>query len=945
MTALNWKPSLQAMTCRYETLPVWRLFWAKTLPQDGEKRSEAENTHPLWAHLLDVANVAVVLWDNYLPTTLRRNMTEGAGLSSQEDARQFFSFWIGLHDAGKAIPFFQALHEPTRMRLQTREMSLHQVGTKPLHHGHATISLLRDWIDECDQSQKQQRFYQKLAAYAGFHHGRLQHRSEWFRTPLALGGSAWQPAQRNLVSAVAEAWNPPWPNAPAAHRNDPRWLLAFAGWTTLADWIGSMGEHFAKTLDAHPADDLAAYVPRSRQCAEQAVEAVGLHRPAALHAGDFSELFAHDEPRPIQACVPSLDFSEDAPTLTIIEAPTGEGKTEAALWLAARQQHGRPGGGLYVGMPSQATANGLYPRLADFLSDKRAGRHDGEVANLVLLHGNADLHPSRQNLDAPRPADVRDDDEKSQPQERAEVRTRRWFLPKRRGLLAPYGIGTVDQTFLGVLFSKHFFVRLAGLAGKTVIFDEVHAYDTYMSELFERLLRWLRALGANVVILSATLPAQTRRDLIAAWTDDTHAEDNGALGYPAITHVTSGGIDPHDDFPEPDEEDKKRTTLDWMPPDLDGVVKRVRHKVADGATVIAIVNTVRRAQCLYRKLTDGEHALDLPEEDHWLLHARFPHGQRADREEAVLERFGPNRPDRPGVLIATQVAEQSLDLDADYMLSDLAPIDLLLQREGRLHRHKRNRPDGFEHPELCVLCPEPPAAGTFPDVSAVGFVYDDLMLLNTWHLLHQSDYADGWTLPDDYRALVDEVYNLEPPTGLTDQQHETWQVALADYEKRRSKEEAEARKRLITRPEHLRNLASHDHLILADEDEEDVHPSMRALTRLGGPSVEVVCVHRGPDGRLFSDAACEHALPDGPELAMNETRRLLQATVRISLRRVVRVLTAYWDDHPSAAWEAITENNAALFRHRCLVFEGRRWSDGALTLRLDDTLGLVVEWG
>jgi len=392
-----------------------------------------------------------------------------------------------------------------------------------------------------------------------------------------------------------------------------------------------MGERFAETLDARPGDDLADYIPRSRECAEKAVRAVGLHRPAALYAGDFSELFEHDEPRPIQARIPSLNGPKDTPALTIIEAPTGEGKTEAALWLAARQQHARPGGGLYIGMPSQATANGLYPRLANFLTNERAGRHNDGVANLVLLHGNADLHPSRQNLDAPRPGDMHDDDdERGEPQERAEVRTRRWFLPKRRGLLAPYGIGTVDQTFLGVLFSKHFFVRLAGLAGKTVIFDEVHAYDTYMSELFERLLRWLRALGANVVILSATLPAQTRRDLIAGWTDDTHAEANGALGYPAITHVTSGGIDPHDDFPEPDEEDKKRTTFDWMPPGLDSVAKRVRRKVTDGATVIAIVNTVQRAQCLYRKLTTGQHALDFPEDDHWLLHARFLHGQRAE---------------------------------------------------------------------------------------------------------------------------------------------------------------------------------------------------------------------------------------------------------------------------------------------------------------------------
>jgi CRISPR-associated endonuclease/helicase Cas3 len=935
-----------------DEIPTWRLFWAKTLPEDDEKRSEAKNTHPLWAHLLDVAGVAEVLWNDYLPASLRREMTHGAGAPSEQAAGRFLSFWIGLHDVGKALPFFQALHEPTQARLRERGLPLRR-SEKPPHHGHASISLLTRWIGKREFDGKQTHLCRKLAAYAGFHHGRLRHRDKWFRAPPALGGSAWKPAQRALVDAVAEAWNPPRPADPSVERRRaPRWLLAFAGWTTLADWIGSMSAHFAEPLDARPADALSAYLPRSRGRAAEAVRTVGLHRPAALRDGAFADLFAHDEPRPIQARVPALDLSDEAPALTIIEAPTGEGKTEAALWLAARQQAGRPGGGLYVGMPSQATANGLYPRLADFLKAERAGggHDDGESANLVLLHGNADLHPSRQLLDTPRPADVRDEDDETGDErtQRAEVRTRRWFLPKRRGLLAPYGIGTVDQTFLGVLFSKHFFVRLAGLAGKTVVFDEVHAYDTYMSELFVRLLRWLRALGANVVLLSATLPARTRRALVAAWTDDENgdgAPDDDHPGYPALTHVASGAVTTHDDFPAPDEDNKKRTALDWLPPALDGVAERIRQKTDAGATVIVIVNTVGRAQDLYETISDGKHALDLPAEDRFLLHARFPHGRRAEIEDAVLQRFGTNRPVRPGVLVATQIAEQSLDLDADYMLSDLAPVDLLLQREGRLHRHARERPDRCEQPELCVLCPEPPAADAFPDVSDVGFVYDDLLLLNTWHLLHRPAYAGGWTLPDDYRPLVDGVYDRDPPLELTDRQRATWDDAEKEYQKRRDDERAEARNRLIPRPDHLRNLPNHNPLTLADEDEEDAHPSMRALTRLGGPSVEVVCLHRGPDGALFTDSAREHLAPGGSALSTEETRQLLNAAVRISPRRAVGALTAFWDEHSNPAWERITEHNAALHRHRCLIFEDRCWSHGALTLRLDDALGLVVEWG
>lgn len=906
-------------------MEAWRLFWAKTDRRRDEHGEliNPEWSRPLWAHLLDVTSAADLLWQCYLSVPLRRRFTEATGLEEAE-ARRVLSLWLGLHDVGKAIPGFQPLHEPSWELLREAGFDRPSAADEPFHHGHATIPLLWRWIRAADFEAKTARFLRRAAMFVGFHHGRLCTRSHASNNDLKLGTGLWKEAQQGLITAVVEAWNPVWPDAPDVPRRQwPSWLLGFAGWVTLADWIGSMAEYYPREVDA--GDDLASYLPRGREGAARAIEAIGIARTAALQDGSFRDLFGFETPRPLQARTRHLDC-EDGPTLTIIEGPTGVGKTEGALWLTARQQAQEEGGGAYVAMPTQATSNGLFPRFERYLERAHAA---GEAANLTLLHGTADLHPDRQRLLSASPS-FNDIAEREGGSRRAEVYTQAWFLPKKRGLLAPYGVGTVDQTFLGVLFSKHFFLRLFGLSGKTVIFDEVHAYDTYMNELFGRLLGWLRALGTNVILLSATLPSTTRARLVEAWGGTL---PDRTVGYPSILHVTASETSVEDGFEPP--ASSKHTRLRWMQPDIGAVCERVREAVEAGATVAVIVNRVSRAQEIFRRLVK-EGRLGLPDDDIHLLHSRFPLGQRAEREEAVLERFGPGRPSRPGVLVSTQVAEQSLDLDFDLMLSDLAPVDLLLQRDGRLHRFLRDRPEGFEAPCLWVLCPEA-EDGAFPDVQDVGIVYDRLILYRTWHLLQG---RSGWKLPEDYRPLVEGVYASKMPEDLTEEQRAQWKEAEVELERRSRTEAAEAKKRLIPSHDTLKELANLPHLIRAEEDEENVHADLRALTRLTEPSVEAVCLHRDADGALFLDAGHQRPASVDAPLQADDERALLETSIRISHRVLAPFLL---EREPPQWWSDLAEETPALYRHRLLVFEDGCWKEHErYGLRLDESLGLVI---
>ena len=933
-------------------LPAWQLFWAKT-DRDGTLGKGPDWTRPLWMHLLDVTAAAEALIV-FAPAALRQSLGRALGLN-EPDAVRVLSLLAGLHDAGKAIPSFQ-FAEPdapyiTRLRDRGLALSSRHADAR-LHHGHASIPIVVRWLRSRPEAEPALCLYEHLAGFAGFHHGRVCPRQEWERPRKtnALGDSDWQRAQDDLVAAVAEAYLGPggWPapvSTPVSEICPPE-LVAFAGWVTLSDWVGSLAERMpdADQFEGQ-ADPLPAYLAEARAKAREALapSATGLALGAAFRPLNFQDSFPDlfdgepgRAPRPVQALAASLPLP-DEPALVVVEAPTGEGKTEAAFHLAARLQRrrhdaGLPARGVYVAMPTQATSNGLFPRFETFLQHAHDAKRTGGDANLRLVHGADALNLDQQRLlDAPGAlTDVDPADGE------ARVRALRWFSPKKRALLAPYGVGTVDQALLGALLARHFFLRLYGLAGKTVVFDEVHAYDGYMAGVIVRLVQWLRALGADVVVLSATLPTATRDRLLEAW-GSTAVEEN-RVAYPALT-LAAGGQRPTVEPFEADPERRARLAVEVTDADLGAVADQIAAAVRERAVVLVVLNLVRRAQGLYDRLSERADSLGLGPDDLVLLHARFPFSERQARESHVVGRresgawvpgrFGKGRPDGPAVLVATQVAEQSLDLDADLLISDLAPVDLLLQRSGRLHRHRRHRPEGYESPRLVVLAPGGPCSDLPPTREVGGgSVYLDLPMLRTARLLRgaSAETPAVWELPADYRDLVEAVYPESDdtiPDDVADQ--ERWKAAVKKAREVQSSVGNEARIRTIPRPEHLSELVvSSDLADRAEKHEDDgtLHADRRPLTRLGTPSVEVVCLHLGADGRLYLDATGRQRLAPafGAALGHDDAAGLLGNAVRLGRRGLANAIL----DAEAAVlgWAETARRTPALFHHRPLVFDG-----------------------
>jgi CRISPR-associated endonuclease/helicase Cas3 len=503
----------------------------------------------------------------------------------------------------------------------------------------------------------------------------------------------------------------------------------------------------------------------------------------------------------------------------------------------------------------------------------------------------------------------------------------KWFLPRKRTLLSTFGVGTVDQTFLSVLQTRHFFVRLLGLGHKTIIFDEVHAYDTYMSTLFQRLLSWLRAIGASVVILSATLPTRARRDLLQAYAG-VPDEDLPDVSYPSITWATEGKVDV-----EPLEASESRTVaLRWIERDAASIVEKLENALRKGGCAAVICNTVRRTQEVYRAL----RATDLVPEDNLILfHARFPSAWRDETEQDVLSRFGKDgeRPEK-AIVVATQVIEQSLDLDFDLMVSDLAPVDLLIQRAGRLHRHPRdNRPDPLATPRLLITRPDV-QEDTF-DFGPDTCIYARYVLLRSYLALKE---LEQMKLPQDTEALIEAVYGEETSIGeeLPATVVDDLAEARREMEKDEDEEVDEAQKRLIPKPQNGRLIKQRNPML--EEESPELHKALRALTRLGPPSIPLVCLHRTEAGLTLEPDGSGPVVDLTEEPDPNLTEKIAQYTLNVSHGAVVQQFLEHavpegWREHP-----LLNDHRAVIFTQGLCPLQGTPYA-----LRLSTEFGLEIE--
>jgi CRISPR-associated endonuclease/helicase Cas3 len=549
----------------------------------------------------------------------------------------------------------------------------------------------------------------------------------------------------------------------------------------------------------------------------------------------------------------------------------------------------------------------MFERTLKFLRRQGADRS----LDLQLLHGASLLNDIFQHL---RLSGIYDSETGG------EIRAGEWFTHKKRALLSEYGVGTVDQALLTILPVRHQFVRLWGLANRVVVFDEIHAYDAYTGTLLIHLLRWLVAMGSSVVLLSATLPPSFRRELARiVGTDMPEAETE----YPRLSIFTPGIVEQSHFQADPARRHTVR--LRGITPDLPGICSELGKHAA--GMCLVLLDTVQRAQELYRLFRDGE---PLEREGHrvgkrlpdgtevFLFHARFPAERRQKREDEALAVFGKGGK-RGGrkILIATQVAEQSLDLDFDLIVTDLAPIDLILQRAGRLWRHKRGtRP--VSEPFLLVAGlagDEPPSFGKplWWDC-----VYREDLLLRTWCLLRARQEL---TLPDEIDKLVQAVYEeqVEIPGFL----QERLEKAQENGDGKSFAYKIEANMAILGLPDDA-SWNDPARYVLYDEDDPRVHQSLKAKTRLGDDSLIAI--------PIFSEDGFdpEHK----PDLAQARGWFLRAVSVsRVALVKKLRSLGV------PEGWKM-----SPLLRncHAWVIDTSGRWVEDA-AVRLDEDLGVVYE--
>lgn len=840
------------------------LLWAKSPPADG---SFLEG-YPLLPHLLDVASVGKVLLSS-VPCPAPYALTA-----------EWISALVGLHDLGKASPGFQR-------RLGRQNIGEYRLERDlPERHDISSVLILTNLLKGIGLTKTDAS---ELAHAVGAHHGSPFTSDELNKGKWEIA-DAWQITHealfQDLQDGVGTTGKPELPGDSSDRSVLLQWLM---GLTTTADWLGS-SEALCR-WERLPSGLLepTEWFAQSMALATEAVRAAGLAPSPLPKSPDGATavqlvLGEDRQPRPLQIAIANaIDCLSSGPSLIVIEAPMGEGKTEAALSCALGTR------GLYLAMPTQATSNALFQRLAEFLN--ATATPEGTQRPITLSHSSggpdsASLKLREIGLDTPD----------------GSVGAGWWFRGGKRTLLCPHGIGTVDQGLLGVLQCRHSFLRLYGLAGRTVIFDEVHAYDSYTGGLIERLVSWLRALGCRVVVMTATLPADRRKALLAAWNGEEESrpvhdhQEAERFSYPRISWIGANGI--HTTAFAPSR--RQQVLFQSHPPDVEAIAEKAMSWAEQGARVLVVVNKVARAQAVYKQL---DSALST------LFHARFPMEQRLKIEQLVLDRFGPKGSATGGhVLVATQVAEQSLDIDFDVLITDPAPIDLLLQRQGRIHRHHRNRPKDFDRPVVYVS----DLSSLLPDEELTSRIYDRWVVLRSVAWLREMSMLE---LPEDIDRAVQAVYGDWQPDGpemlrkALDACFDAHQHELLNMKKA-------AIQVAVEQPDEWRILRRDGQTV---DDDKMESGSYRFATRLGAESVSVVPV-----------------FPQDLEELASRGHALAKKHLRISDRRLIQLVKA-------ASLPPGWSSTAGLAAHLPLFLDAAgQVRDLPVSARLDPQLGLVV---
>ena len=731
-------------------------YWGKARPRPDA----AHPWHPVAYHSLDVAACGRALLER---NHLWRNRLSAPLQLGDEKFLAFATFLLALHDIGKFSKPFQSKSPEGWPSDQLGAWEDYAGGGEPRHDS-AGWWLWRNKIEALFSDRfigiDEYKFDPLIRAVTG-HHGTPPEEEPRGCTDPKIGPACIAAAKAYATDAAELFLAADVDLTPVADTQIASTSWALAGLTTLADWIGSNQRWFGYVEPGRP---LAQYweeiaVPLAQNAVAKAALETKRCAPTVSY-GDFFEFQGHETftPSPMQCKVQEIPLA-DGPGLYLIEDITGSGKTEAALMLAHRLMAAGKADGLFFALPTQATANAMYERL-----EKAYGAlFESEAKpSLILAHGARDLSAkfTASILDGFSAfgeiyGDTADDSDMT-----ASAHCGAWIADDRRlAFLADVGAGTIDQVLLAVLPSRHQSLRLAGLMRRVLILDEIHAYDAYMQKEIETLLTFHRALGGSAILLSATLPHDMKSRLCAAYDEAPQAPDAEACApqdvpYPLVTLASPAG---RETFPtEPRKGSVREVPVRFLA-SPEEALERVRAAAKDGQAVLYIRNTVNDAIGAFEALGGGIENLSL-------FHARFAFCDRLRQEQKTIATFGKfsTPEDRRGqVLIATQLVEQSLDLDFDLVVSDLAPIDLLIQRAGRLWRHERKERLG--ECELLMVSPVPVAkaeknwiAAALPGTAAV---YGDHARL--WLTAKSLQQSGAIRSPGDLRPLIESVYGVD----------------------------------------------------------------------------------------------------------------------------------------------------------------------------------------
>ncbi|QIB68679.1 CRISPR-associated helicase Cas3' [Aminipila butyrica] len=881
-------------------------LWGKKKEKDGQYY-----WLPLEQHLLDTSNLMIQLWNHWLSKGQRKFILESIS-ALEEDAGISLAAFVGLtHDLAKATPSFSL-----RPSGNNQSTDLDKILTERLIR--AGFTELGNWRTESSSKSPHALASQVLlnsygvradiASIIGGHHGRPVDDKKEIRQQLEAYTAnyyqydhdgecteKWKQVQRKLFEwALEEAG---YESVDALPKVEQPAQALLQGLLIMADWIASNEEYFP----LFPIDK------EEEEAQEERLE-YGWARWSKTYPwnpdyfGDMEEQYSKRfqfHPREIQqAFFKAIDEAEN-PGIIVLEAPMGVGKTEAALLGVEQMAEKANCSGMFFGLPTQATSDGIFLRIEEWI--EKIASETGDDKSIQLMHGKAQFNEAFQNLKNAENINVED--------RQGSVVINEWFTGRKTAILDDFVVGTVDQLLLAGLKQKHLALRHLGLSKKVIVIDEVHAYDAYMSAFLYRVVEWLGAYRIPVIILSATLPAVRRKELVETYCQGMgvkrrniqadYSDWKTTEAYPLITYTDGDKVSQLRDFQVENIKEVKVALIDE-----DDFLTTIERVLSNGGIAGIIVNTVKRAQDLAEKL-----ACVFGKENINVLHSSFLAPHRREKEKQLLNEIGKNA-NRPKlrIVIGTQVLEQSLDIDVDILFTDIAPIDLLFQRIGRLHRHmETKRPEGLKEPVVYVMG----IRGMAEFEAGTRTIYGDYLLMRTQLLL-----PEKLMLPGNISRLVQNVYS-EEELDIPQSIREKYEEAKVENELKieRKKHHAEAFR--LEKPYE----PDENSLIgwLKNNPPSDSEEAGLAAVRDGADSIEVILVKRKEHELYLLD---ETTNING-ELTAALAKKISQQTIRLPH------IFSYKTD--ALIKELEGRNQAELFH-----WQSEPWLKGSLGIVLDE---------